>query len=118
MKDSRKRDPVRYAYQNLKDNTKHRGIHFDLTIEQFREFCIEYDYIAGKGRSATSYTIDRIDVTQGYTVDNIQRLTKSENSRKRWLEYDWRTKQAKYTDGKSLDEFMREDLADGEDLPF
>lgn len=85
-----KRNPLRYAYNNLKQNAKRRGKEFDLTFDQFRKWAIRTDYIVAKGRSSESYTIDRIDNTKGYTVDNIQILSNADNVRKRMtLQYDY-----------------------------
>ena len=99
----------------LKHNAKRRQKEFDLTYEQFIEFCIETDYLVGKGKTKHSYSIDRIDNSKGYTLSNIRILTLSANSQKsdfqltaeganqltaknrklvKKLEYDYRTKQA------------------------
>lgn len=75
-------DLVKVCYQNLKYNSKRRGKEFDLSLEQFREFCIKTDYIQRRGTAKHSYHIDRIDETKGYTIDNIQVLTNSENVQK------------------------------------
>jgi hypothetical protein len=75
-------NPMKYAFQSLKDNAKRRGKEFNITFEDFKQFCNESDYLRGKGKSSTSYSIDRIDNTKGYTLDNIQILTLSENSKK------------------------------------
>lgn len=75
-------NPVGYAYNNLKQNAKRRGKYFDLTLEEFTEFCRSTDYIDKKGKSRKSYSIDRIDNSKGYTISNIQILTLSENSKK------------------------------------
>lgn len=93
---SRAANPVKWSYWNLKANAKRRGKEFDLTFEQFKQFCLETNYIAGKGRTLLSYSIDRIDNTKGYTVDNIRVVTVTENSRKgtKVLDYDWQTKRA------------------------
>lgn len=91
---SRIKDPVRYAYNNLKNRAKQRNVVFTITLEQFREFCVKTKYIAGKGKSADSYTIDRIHEDIGYHADNIQVLVKRDNIKKYFLNYDWRTKQA------------------------
>lgn len=90
---SRLADPVKYAYNNLKNRARQRGKGFSLTLCQFRKFCIKTSYIAGKGVSMQSYTIDRIDNRKGYHIDNIQVLSKEENITK-YLEYDWHSKQA------------------------
>jgi hypothetical protein len=42
----RENNPMRASYQHLKDNAKRRGIYFDLTFEEFVQFCYETDYIA------------------------------------------------------------------------
>jgi len=67
----------------LKSNAKRRGKFFDLTLEQFKTFCIDTGYMAGKGKKATSLSIDRIDVEKGYTIDNLQILTLTANTVKR-----------------------------------
>jgi hypothetical protein len=96
---SRQKNPVKYCYNNLKHNAKRRGIEFALTLEEFIQFCHETNYLAGKGRTKASYSIDRIDNNKGYTLDNIRVITLSENSKKgnKKLEYDWRTKTATVT---------------------
>lgn len=78
----RENNPIQAAYQNLRTNAKRRNKEFDLTFEQFKEFAIKTNYILGKGKSQTSYHIDRIDETKGYTIDNIQILTNTENVKK------------------------------------
>lgn len=92
MQQVRKANPMKCCYTNLKANAKRRGHAFLLTYQEFEEFCIATDYIAGKGRTRESYSIDRIDPTKGYQLDNIQRMTVSENSKKKnHLHYDWQT---------------------------
>lgn len=93
-KRTKKRNPVSFAYHILKANAKRRGKTFTLTVEQFKMFCIKTNYLKGKGRSSEGYTIDRIDESKGYSIDNIQVLTNKENTKKYFLQYDWRTKQA------------------------
>lgn len=98
----RKKYPMKAAYQTLKYNCTRRKIFFDLSFEEFAQFCYETDYMAGKGRSSESYSIDRRieGKTPGYTFTNIQMLTKGQNSikeherRKKMLVYDWKTKSA------------------------
>jgi hypothetical protein len=78
----KKANPLRYAYQSLKDNAKRRGKAFELTFEQFKDFCIKSEYGTKRGRFANSFHIDRRDENGGYTIDNIQALTNGENVRK------------------------------------
>lgn len=84
---------MKAAFQTLRHNATRRGKPFNLTFEQFQQFCRETKYMAGRGRSKQSFTIDRIDNNKGYTIDNIQMLTKSDNCRKKTktLIYDWRS---------------------------
>lgn len=88
---ARRADPVKYAFTNLKGNAKRRGILFTLTLEQFREWCHQVNYVGLKGRSANSYTVDRIFEEVGYHADNIRLLT-NRNNVKKYFSYDWRTK--------------------------
>lgn len=85
----RANNPIKASYQNLRSNAKRRGKEFDLTFEQFKKFAIETEYIVGKGRSRTSYHIDRKDPEKGYTIDNIRVLENHENVRRhrRYLKF-------------------------------
>lgn len=91
-KKCRANNPYRYAFNNIRNRAKQRGLAFTITFEQFKTFCIKTKYIAGKGRSADSYTIDRIYNNIGYHIDNIQVLVKRDNTRKYYLSYDWERK--------------------------
>lgn len=74
--------PIYYTYQILRNNAKKRGKEFSITLDEFREFCIETGYMQLKGRMATSATIDRIDPTKGYEKGNIRILSNEANGRK------------------------------------
>jgi hypothetical protein len=82
----RAKNTYRAAYIILKFNAKRRGHEFTLTFEQFKKFAIKTKYIKGKGIFRDNLHIDRKDETKGYTIDNIQILTNSQNIRK-YLEY-------------------------------
>ena len=84
----RKKNPVKYAYQTLKDNAKRRKKEFDISFEEFQEFCIKTRYIAKKGIYKDSLHIDRVSEQGGYTRKNIQVLTNSNNVKK-YLKYYW-----------------------------
>jgi len=96
---------MRDAWQHLKDNSKRRGIFFDLTFEQFESFCVETEYLHKVGKSKMSYSVDRIIEEKGYTAGNLQALTLSDNSKKenerrrakKTLIYDWTTRWATVT---------------------
>ena len=84
--------PIEYAYNKLKHNSKRRGKEFDLSIDEFRQFCIETQYLRGVGKTSKSFSIDRKDNNKGYTKDNIQVLTLGDNTRKlnkKMLMYDY-----------------------------
>lgn len=87
----RTENPIRNAFNNLRQNAKRRGKQFDLTFEQFELFCIETKYILGKGKTKDSFHIDRIDESAGYSINNIQVLTNTQNVKKS-LEYRYNLK--------------------------
>lgn len=64
---------------------------FKITWEQFKGLCLETAYMAGKGRTKVSFTLDRERDELGYTIDNIRVRSKSFNSHKgkKKLVYDW-----------------------------
>ena len=78
----KQKNPISLAYQQLKQNAKHRGKDFQLTLEEFKEFCIQSNYLNKRGIKHDSYHIDRKDETKGYIIDNIQLLTNVDNVRK------------------------------------
>lgn len=66
----------------MRSNAKRRNKVFTLTLEQFKQFCEETDYINKRGKTGKSASIDRIDNNKGYEIGNIRILTLSENSAK------------------------------------
>jgi hypothetical protein len=80
----RSNHPLRAWYQNLKTNAKRRGKPFTLTLEQFSDFCKQTGYDEKKGRTADSLSVDRINASEGYHAWNIQAITLSENSKKKY----------------------------------
>jgi hypothetical protein len=94
----RKANPMRAAYRAKRDNAIRKGKPFTITFEDFKKFCYQYPYMAGKGRSGVSFGIDCKIAELGYVPGNLQLLTNSENARKgkRILMYDWETKYATY----------------------
>jgi hypothetical protein len=86
----REKYPILAAYNNLKHNAKRRGKTFDLTLEQFTKFAVETEYLNKRGRNKTGYTIDRINPNLGYTIENIQVLTNSDNVKKQaYIDSHW-----------------------------
>lgn len=93
----RQRNPIRASYQSHKDNAKRRGIPFELTFDQFKKFAVETRLVINSGKTAKSYSIDRIDNSKGYNLDNIQVLTISDNSKKYHAD-----KKIQWVDGSGL----------------
>ena len=92
----RAKNPVAAAYHLLKSNAKRRGKVFSISLDYFKQFCREFDYIRGKGKTKTSYTVECKINELGYVEGNLQVLPLVENARKgvKRLEYDWRTGEA------------------------
>jgi hypothetical protein len=76
----RERYPLHYSFNKLKNRAKERGHAFHLTLAEYEQFALESGYAERKGKTAESFTIDRIEENRGYSVDNIRCLTLSENS--------------------------------------
>lgn len=95
-KKEKETDLVAWSYRTLKANAKRRGKAFSLTLDEFRDFCYETQLLTNRGTKSTSYTVDRKDNRYGYHVGNIQKLTNSENAKKKdkILTYDYETKTA------------------------
>lgn len=83
-------DPIGQAYRRLKSHAKQRGKEFTITKEEFSQFCVKSEYLQRKGIQKECYHIDRIDEMKGYSLDNIQVLTNSENIKKycKWVSRD------------------------------
>lgn len=77
----RANNPKKASYENLRTNAKRRGKEFSLTFAQFEEFCVKYNYVSG-GKTRDCYTIDRIENDKGYTIGNIQKMKRGDNSKK------------------------------------
>ena len=94
----RAENPVQSSFLNLKHNAKRRRVYFDLTTEEFKEFCSGVKYIGFAGRKSDSLTMHRVinDHSIGYRRSNIAVLPKGENV-KIYFEYDYQTKSIKFT---------------------
>lgn len=108
---TRLKDPVRYSYLCKRNRAKQRGIHWDLTLEEFREFCYETQYMAKKGRTVGSYDVDRIVEGKfpGYTKSNIQILEKRKNILK-YCAYDAEKRQLRACSMPEIPYVPEEDL--------
>jgi hypothetical protein len=71
------------VYSNLKYNARARRIKFQLTLEEFKDFCEEHSYLELRGKTAASLSIDRIIEDGPYSRGNIQVLPLAANTAKR-----------------------------------
>ncbi|MDB9741477.1 hypothetical protein OAB00_01340 [Akkermansiaceae bacterium] len=76
------KNPQQYAYRQLKRSAKKRSIPFNLTFEEFQKFDNATNYVKHKGRDKESLTVDRVDCSIGYQLDNIRALTHEANSKR------------------------------------
>lgn len=72
----RQRHPVLALWHNHKHNAKNRGIKVEWSFDDFARFCEEtgYHILVRDG-----WTIDRIRSREGYSYENCQLLTLTEN---------------------------------------
>ena len=80
MRNWRESNPLKAAFAHLRNSAYARRKAFALTLEQFATFCERTAYLSTKGPFGFAATIDRIDAARGYEIDNLQILTRSENS--------------------------------------
>lgn len=73
----RLKNPQRYMWLNAKHRAKNKNIHFDIQPENIKipDYCpalnIKLKISEGIRRTDNSPSLDRIDITKGYTKDNI-----------------------------------------------
>ena len=63
--------PVEAYYKNLKNRARQRKKVFTLTLEEWRKFEAETDFMRQRAESDDVLSIDRIKENGGYTYDNI-----------------------------------------------
>lgn len=81
---------IKQIYNRLKSSAKQRGIHFDLTLSDLNNLTfpincpvLSIPLQSNFGKSAAnSISIDRIDSTKGYTIDNIVVISNRANKLK------------------------------------
>lgn len=101
---ARKRDRIKYPettyYQRLKSGAVKRGIRFLITLEEFKEWCLEVDFIGAKNSAKRRYwSVDRKKPELGYVKGNLQLMPTVENCKKAWEE-DYEEHPAKATQFK------------------
>jgi hypothetical protein len=116
MRRWREKQPMRAAFRNLRDHAIARGIEFALTFEEFRVFAEHSDYLNRTGNESGCLTVDRKDNLRGYVVDNIQPMTRSENSVKR-AKYDAIRMRCGYRWAASFDRSERDFISGREPSP-
>lgn len=100
----KERDLAAWAYRKLRSNCSRRrkaapphkkgNYVFTITLEYFRQFCVETQILMERGRSATSMHVDRIIEELGYTPGNLRALSNTDNIQKEWarrkgIVFDW-----------------------------
>ena len=80
----RQKYPLKYIYDTIKANAKRRRKEFTLTYDEFECFCRKTGYDKFKGITADCLSVDRIKDNEGYHAWNIQAITVSENSKKKF----------------------------------
>lgn len=79
---SRSKDPVRYKLINIKNRAKELNVPFDISLEWFRQWCADNNYMELRGRGRYAASIDRKIRELGYVEGNIQILSTGANSSK------------------------------------
>lgn len=74
--------PYRYWFGVLRRNARRRGVFFGLTFDYWVKWCDDTGYLALKGITSNSASVDRIRNELGYIDGNIQILSVSNNSSK------------------------------------
>lgn len=75
-------DPIYSRFNQFKGNAKKRNKPFTITLEEFRQFCLDTGYLIQKGKCGQNTTVDRIRNPEGYHINNIQLLTNRQNASK------------------------------------
>lgn len=80
----RLQNPHIYAFNNLRDSARQRGIAFTLTFEEFLSFDARTNYVARRGRGDTDLSVDRIRSKEGYHAGNIRAMQYLDNCSHRY----------------------------------
>lgn len=77
-----RRNPTKYAFNNLRSSARARKLEFALTLEDFAALARATGYMEGRGTTSLSLSIDRLDARLGYFLENLRVITFGENSGK------------------------------------
>lgn len=72
-------NPLKAAFDSRRNQARRRGLIWEISFKDFKTLCKETSYLEGVGITRDCLQIDRIDGSKGYTIDNIQIITVSEN---------------------------------------
>lgn len=77
-------NPISYHFDFIRQNAKRRGIEWNLTRAEFKQFCEETGYLKYRRTklSANTKSLDRINPNLPYQIGNIQVVSLAYNSRK------------------------------------
>ena len=79
MREWRKRNPMRAAYNTCRSKAKRRGLTWCLPFWYFEHFANQCDYLKNKGNFSHCITIDRINNRLGYVPGNIRPMSRGDN---------------------------------------
>jgi len=84
----RKNHPAKAHYHDLRNRAKQRGHEFTISFEYYHTVVwLGSGYAEKHGKTKESLSVDRIKNHLGYIPGNLQVMTVSENSRKRFVPY-------------------------------
>lgn len=75
-------NPIQSAFRACIDHARARNLHWGISFADFKHMCEATSYVDAKGTTRHALTIDRKDACKGYTLDNVQVITQSENAAK------------------------------------
>lgn len=75
--------PLSYHFNALRNNARRRGHSFSLSFEEFKKLVAKSGYYDQPRTDKMMPSFDRINVHEGYHIDNIQVIPLSINCQKR-----------------------------------
>lgn len=76
----KQRNPATYFLNGLRRRARRRQIPCTLTIEEFKKWCADTNFLPNHGTTSGTLTVDRKDRTKGYHIWNIQPMLHEDNS--------------------------------------
>lgn len=78
--DPKQKGSIPYAFRSQKNNAKHRGIAWDLSLVEWTDIWKRSGHLSERGQGKGRYVMSRIADQGGYSVGNVVIQTHSENS--------------------------------------